>query len=165
MGEVLSGWSSSVQAYFFLTKIVFPGLILHGGNKGRLSPCPLVITSVTLKDSRNLQFSHLGCPLPRRKCLSALALFKSWSIQAYLPSICDSNQSKNTCFYLREGNTISSGQSLGIQHGHSTLRWSSSTQYPPNPRQENENLHFSTPLTLSPHFFISLDPCMSIDTF
>ena len=94
---------------FSWPKLSSQGWYFTEATKGDCLRCPLVITSVTLKDSRNLQFSHLGCPLPRRKCLSALALFKIWSIQAYLPSICDSNQGKNACFYLREGTPFQVG--------------------------------------------------------
>ena len=44
----------------------------------RLPPCPLVIALVPLKCcSRYLQCPHIGCPLPRRICIGALALSRT----------------------------------------------------------------------------------------
>ena len=44
----------------------------------QLPPLPLVIALVPVKcHSRNLQSPHIGCPLPRRKCLGPLALSKT----------------------------------------------------------------------------------------
>ena len=69
-------WESKQRgsAWVLLTSS-WAGLILHGGNEG---DCPLVIALVPLKCYTVKIYNFLiGCPLPRRKCLGALALSKT----------------------------------------------------------------------------------------
>ena len=57
--------------------VTYTGLILHGGNGGDCLRCPLSLPWCPWNAPVEIYNFLIGCPLPKRNCLGALALSKT----------------------------------------------------------------------------------------
>ena len=89
----------------FLASIVIkfsgsPGLILHGGNGGDCLRCPLPLPWCPWNAPVEIYNFLIGCPLPKRKCLGALALSKTKHTALAMYVDFKNRNEKYFCIYL-----------------------------------------------------------------
>ena len=63
---------------------VHSGLILHGGNEGDCLRCPMSLPWCPRNAPVEIYNFLIGCPLPKKKCLGALALSKTKHTAMYI---------------------------------------------------------------------------------